>query len=278
MTRWNTLARKEIRGLFNNRSSKIGIGIVALVFVFGGYIAPTTVQDPSVVDVTIVDYDQFLRGILVFLVPLFGLLLGYRAVVGERAGGQLTLLLSFPHSRSDVVLGKTIGRGVVLVGTIVAGTLGAAALVEYPFGAVSLDRLVVFLGATSLYGTAFLTIGIGLSTVTASMRRATILTFGVFFLSVVAWPQLNGYFLDALQYVNLADDTLPDWARFIYGAEPTLLYERVMDTFIADVDSGAYLGPSAAWYLNGSTAVMLLAAWTVLPAIGGYVQFRRTDL
>jgi ABC-2 type transport system permease protein len=276
MTRWQTVARKEVRSLFSERTPKLGIGLVALVFVFGGYIVPTTV--PPVSDVTIVDLDQLLRGILVFLVPLFGLLLGYRAVVGERVGGQLVLLLSFPCSRLDVVLGKAIGRGVVLVGTITAGTLGAAALVEYPFGTVGLDTLAVFLGATVLYGVVFLMIGIGLSTVTASIRRGTVLTFAVFFLSVVAWPGLDGYFLQALQYVDLAGDTLPDWARFVYGAEPTLLYQRVMNTFVANVDSGPYLGPSAPWYLSGGVASVLLIAWVILPALGGYLQFRRTDL
>lgn len=278
MTRWTTIARKEVRSLFTSRTPKIGVGLVTLVFLLGGYIVPTTVQNPAVMDVTIGDYDQFLRGIVVFLIPLFGLLLGYRAVVGERVGGQLALVLSFPHSRADVVLGKALGRGLVLVATITAGTLGAAALVEYPFGTVSLDMLAIFLGATVLYGIVFLTIGIGLSTITVSMRRATILTFGVFFLSAVAWPQLDGYFLDALQYVNLAGDTLPDWARFVYGAEPTLLYQRVMDAFVADVHAGAYLGPSAPWYLGGGTAAVLLVAWALLPALGGYLRFRRTDL
>jgi ABC-2 type transport system permease protein len=276
MTRWQTVARKEVRSLFSERTPKLGIGLVALVFVFGGYIVPTTV--PPVSGVTIATLDQILRGILVFLVPLFGLLLGYRTVVGERVGGQLVLLLSFPCSRLDVVLGKAVGRGVVLVGTITAGTLGAAALVEYPFGTVALDTLAVFLGATVLYGVVFLMIGIGLSTVTAWIRRGTVLTFAVFFLSVVAWPGLDAYFLQALQYLDLAGDTLPDWARFVYGAEPTLLYQRVMNTFVADVSAGPYLGPSAPWYLGGGVATVLLIAWVVLPAVGGYAQFRRTDL
>lgn len=278
MTRWTTVAQKELRSFFTGRTPKIGVGLVALVFVFGGYITPTTVENPAVMDVTIADLDQVLRGIIVFLVPLFGLLLGYRAVVGEREGGQLALVLSSPISRADVVLGKTLCRGLILVTTLTAGTLGAAALVDYPFGTVALDTLIIFLVTTVLYGVVFLTIGIGLSTLTASTRRATILTFGVFFLFVVAWPGLEGYVLDALQYLNLAGDALPDWARFVYGAEPTLLYQRVMDAFVADVNTGAYLGPSAPWYLGGGTAVVLLAAWAVLPVVGGYVRFRRTDL
>ena len=278
MSRWQPIARKEIRGLFTSRAPKIGVLLVAFVFVMGGYVVPTMVQNPTVVDVSIVDYARLLRGTVVLLVPLFGLLLGYRAVVGARTGGQLTLLFSFPYSRRDVVLGKAIGRGLVLVATITAGTFGGAALVHYPFGTVSLGTLAVFLGATTLYGLVFLTIGIGISTITASIRRATVLTFGVFFLSAVAWPQLDGYFLDALQYVNLAGDTLPDWARFVYGVEPTLLYQRVIDAFVANAHAGPYLGSSSPWYLGGGVAVGLLVVWVLVVSVGGYLQFRRTDL
>lgn len=278
MSRWRTVARKEIRGLFTGRTPKVGVGLVAAVFVFGGYITPTTVSEPGVTTVTLVDLDRFLRDVVVFLVPLFGLLLGYRAVAGERERGQLALVLSFPFSRADIVLGKALGRGSVLGATLTAGILGAAALVEYPFGTVAVDTLAVYLGATLLYGAAFFAVGIGLSTVTASTRRATVLAFGTFFLSTVAWPGLRGYFLDGLQYVGLAGDSLPDWARFVYGAEPTLLYGRVMDAFVADVARGPYLGPSAPWYLGGGPAVVLLVGWVVAPAVAGYVRFRRTDL
>lgn len=275
MTGWPTVARKEVRGQIGSRTGKLGIALVTLVFVLGGYIAPTTASDP-----TMTDYDGFLRGILLFLVPLFGLLLGYRAVVAERVAGQLTLSLSFPYSRADIVLGKAVGRGLVLLGTITVGVLVGAVLVDYPFGTIDLSTLASYLGATALFGLAYLTIGIGLSTVTSSLRRATVLTFGVFFLSVVAWPQLDGIFLQALEFLNLASDELPHWAVFIHGADPSILYQRVLDTYVSPnkIKSGAYLGSTGPWYLQGGPAVGLLLGWIIFPMVGGYLQFRRTDL
>lgn len=275
MSGWIPVARKEVRGLVGNRTAKIGVALVALVFVLGGYVVPTSVSDP-----TMADYDSFLRGIVLFLVPLFGLLLGYRAVVAERAAGRLTLLLSFPHSRSDVVLGKAVGRGLVLVVALSVGVLGGAALVEYPFGTVDPGTAAVYLGATLLYGNAFLSIGVALSTLTASLRRATVLTFGTFFLFVVAWPQLDGFLLQGLEYLNLAEDRLPDWARFLHGAEPSMLYGRVLDSFVTTnrLQSGTYLGVGGPWYLGGETAAVLLFGWVLLPALAGYLRFRGTDL
>jgi ABC-2 type transport system permease protein len=275
MTGWPTVARKEIRGLLGSRTGKAGVGFVTLVFVLGGYLVPTVTAEP-----TMADYDGFLRGVVLFLVPLFGLLLGYRAVVAERATGRLTLTLSFPHSRADVVLGKAVGRGLVLVGTITAGGCLGAGLVAYPFGSVDLGTLANYLTATVLFGLAFLAVGLGLSTVTASLRRATVFTFGVFFLFAVAWPQLDGVFLQALEYLQLADDDLPDWAVFLHGLEPGMLYRRVLDTFVSPnrLRSGAYLGAPWPWYLRGSLATGLLVGWVVVPTIAGYLRFRETDL
>lgn len=272
---WLTVARKEIRGQLGSRTGKLGIGLIVFVFLLGGYVVPSTTFEP-----TMTDYDGFLRGILLFLLPLFGLLLGYRAVVAERAAGRLRLSLSFPYSRRDVVVGKAVGRGVVLAGTITGGVLVGAALIDYPFGTVALDTFLGYLGATVLFGLAYLAIGIGLSTVTASLRRATVLTFGVFFLSVVAWPQLDGYFLQALEFLNLASDELPDWAIFVHGADPSLLYQRVLDTYVSPnkLRNEAYLGSSGPWFLQGGTAVWLLVGWVVLPIVGGYLRFRGTDL
>lgn len=270
---WPTVARREVRGLVRTRTARGGVALVALVFVLGGYVLPTSVRDP-----TVVDYDALLRGVVAFAVPLFGLLAGYRAIVAERAAGRLALLLSLPHSRAGVVLGTFVGRGCVLVGTLAAGVLGGAALVAYPFGTVEPGRLAVYLGATLLFGLAYLAVGLGLSTLTASPRRATVLTFGVFVLSVVAWPQLPRLVLLGLDYLNLASDGLPDWALFVHGAEPGMLYRRVLDAFVAGVERGSYLGPDAAWYLRGGPAAVLLVGWVVAPTVGGYLRFRGTDL
>lgn len=275
MTRWSTIARKDIRGLVGSRTGKTGIGLVVLVFLFSGYLVPTTTSNP-----TMTDYDSFARGIVLFLVPLFGLLLGYRAVVGERATGRLTLTLSFPHSRADIVIGKFVGRGLTLSAALSVGILGGAVLIEYPFGSVTVETLLSYLFATVLFGLAFLAIGIALSALTTSLRQATVLTFGVFFLFVVAWPQLTGFLLQGLEYLNLANNTLPDWAVFVHGAEPSMLYQRVLDSYVSPnkLTSGAALGSVGPWYLQGGPAVLLLAGWIVTPTVTGYLQFRRTDI
>lgn len=272
MRRWQPIARKELRALWSDRAVKAGTALIAFVFVFIGYVLPTDVPVP-----TMADYDAAIRELLLFAIPLFGLLISYRAVVGERSSGRLTLVLSFPHSRAEVVLGKAIGRGALFTGTVAVGVLVGAALVAYPFGTVDVATLVAYLGATVLFGGAYLSIGLTLSTVTSSLRRATVLTFGLFFLFVVAWPQLDGLFLVALRYGGLAGETLPDWARLLYTAEPGMLYRRVLDAYVAS--GGTELRTTGRpWYLNGWAAVSLLHAWIIGPTLIGYTLFQRSDL
>jgi len=55
------------------------------------------------------------------LVPVIGLLAGYKAIAGERESGSLKFLLGLPHSRRDVVLGKVIGRAAVVTVAILIG-------------------------------------------------------------------------------------------------------------------------------------------------------------
>lgn len=270
---WRAIARKEVRGVLRPRSLKAGLAFVALVFVVGGYLLPTAIDDP-----TTTDFTGYVTQAVVLVVPLFGLLLGYKTIVAERASGRLTLLLSLPHSRREAVLGKFLGRGSILAAVVGVGVFGGVALAAYPFGTLEPWVALGYLLVTVLYGAAFLGTGIALSTLSRSNRVTTTATFGVFFLFVVAWGQLLTPLRLALDYVGWISDGLPDWALFAYGLEPTMLYRRVLDGLFAGVRTGPYLGPDASWYLGAWPALALLAAWTVLPVALGYARFRVTDL
>lgn len=61
--------------------------------------------------------------IATIFVPIIAMFVGYGAITKERETGSLKILLSLPHSRRDVILGKVIGRiavvGVPLIGAFV---------------------------------------------------------------------------------------------------------------------------------------------------------------
>lgn len=270
---WQVVARKEIRALSRTRRRKAGLGLVAFVFVMGGYLLPISVTSP-----TTTDFPGYMKRAVVLLVPLFGLLVGYKSIVAERASGQLQLLLSLPHSRRGSVFGKFVGRGFILVIVVTIGITIGSALVAYPFGSFEIGTFLAYVFVTLAYGLAYVSIGMAISTLTRSGRRATTATFGVFFLFVIVWTQLRTPFYLALEYLGVADDRLPDWALFLHGLEPGMCYRRIIDAFFANVESGPYLGADAPVYLGEWAALGLLLVWIVVPVGLGYMRFERTDL
>ena len=61
------------------------------------------------------------------LVPIVAIFVGFAAISKERTSGSLKLLLSLPHSRRDVLIGKVVGRCAVL-GVPLLAALGVTAL------------------------------------------------------------------------------------------------------------------------------------------------------
>lgn len=271
---WRPIARRELSGLLAGRTTKLGLAFVAFVFVGGGYAAGTPGSNA-----TVATYANLLSGVAPFVVGGLGLLAGYRSVVGDRAAGRLTLVLTLPHARSDVLIGKLLARGATVAATLAGGILVGGWLVEYPFGSVDLGLLAAYLAATVALGLALFGIGTALSTLTVSPRRATVGAFAVL-VAVTFWGQLRIPFLLVLDYFGLATPAggLPDWALFVHGAEPTAVYGRVVDAFVVGVERGPYLGPDASWYLGGAVAAALLVGWATLPLVAGYLRFRGTDL
>ncbi|QKY19292.1 ABC transporter permease subunit [Halolamina sp. CBA1230] len=271
---WAVVARKELRDVWGSRRTRWLLWGVAGLFLAGGYAVPL-LGSPSP---TSADFASFVVGSAALLVSLVGLLLGHRTIVGERASGELALLLSLPYDRLDVVVGKFLARWGALGAAIAVGVVGGAALTNYPFGSFEVGTVGAFLLGTLLYGAAFVGVGLAISTATTSTAVASSAAFGVFVLFVAVWSQLRGVFTAALDALGLADGTMPDWALFLYGAEPGMLYRRLVNGFFAGVEQGPYLGPDAPWYLGEWVAAGLLVVWALGPATLGYLRFRSTDL
>ena len=75
-----------------------------------------------------------LSSLTIFLVPLVALLISHDAIVGEMERGTMLLLLSYPVSRRQVLLGKFVGHLAILAFATVLG-YGTAALALAATGA-----------------------------------------------------------------------------------------------------------------------------------------------
>jgi len=96
----------------------------------------------------------------IFLIPLIALLLAYDAIVGEEEGGTLLLLMTYPLSKSQLLLGKFMGHGLTLalatlIGFGVAGIAIAALVEDVAIGALA-AAMGRFIGSTILLGWGFI--------------------------------------------------------------------------------------------------------------------------
>ncbi len=218
-------------------------------------------------------------GPLSLLVPLIGLLLGYKAIVGERETGQIKLLLGLPHSRRDVVLGKLLGRSAVAGLAVVAGFVAATVVIAGFGSGVTLAPLATLLVVTLLFALAYVSIGIGISAVSPAQGWATILVVAV----VGVFQALWGVIFFGIQAVFFDLGTpLPEWVRGIRAAAPPDAYRNALTAAlraVTDADVGPAASPSdAPVFLQDWFGFVWLALWTVVPLVVGYLRFRETEL
>ncbi|MFD1647551.1 ABC transporter permease [Haloarchaeobius litoreus] len=266
---WQFIARQDWSDTADQRSTKTLLALVSFVVLLSGYVYPVLTEGPH----TTATFSSYAVGWLTTLVPLVGVLLGYGAVVSERESGSLLLSLSLPISREDVVVGKYVSRTGLLAATIAGSMTLAGSLVVYPFGTLDLLPFLGFVVLTVLFGAVWTGIGIAVSLLVSTKRRALVLGVTVFFLLVIVWDTVVGALGLALEALGFTDGELPDPLQFVVGLEPGRLFRRITEGFI---DPSATV--DGAWYLSEWIALALFAAWLVGPLGLAYLRFSGVDL
>ena len=120
-----TIALKEFKDGLRNRwmlAMTLVFALFSLGLSFLGSAASGTLGFASLAS-TLVS----LSSLAVILIPLIALLVAYQAFVGEYEQGTLLLLLTYPLTRGQILLGKFFGQAGILAGAAILG-FGAAGL------------------------------------------------------------------------------------------------------------------------------------------------------
>ncbi|MCU4926049.1 ABC transporter permease [Halobacteria archaeon AArc-dxtr1] len=273
-------------------------GITGLISYFG---ADDLVQADATTEALVLLVSQITR----LVIPLIALILGWKAIAGERESGSIKVLLSLPHSRKDVILGKLVGRSAVLSFSLVIGFVLAAVVVAVVLGGFDIGDYVALLAMSILYAVAYTSIAVSLSSLTKSTTIAGAAMFGIFVLFYIVWNAIM-VALDMLmgrgtidgvaytQEVELPDGTtevlqnerLPDWALFVDMVDPGNAFQNTL-AFLSST-GGDELGTNypEVWFPDGQVpfylqdwfSFIILLLWIVVPLAIALYRFDRVDL
>ncbi|WP_458206915.1 ABC transporter permease [Haladaptatus sp. NG-SE-30] len=223
----------------------------------------------------------FLSAPATLFVSITAVVIAAKSVAGERENGSMKLMLSYPHSRRDVVLGKVLGRAVVLALPIVIGFAVAAIVVLAKYATFSPVDYVLFVLLTVLYAFAYISLVVGLSATTGSGARATAMAIGLFVVLELLWDVVPVGLLYLLEGRLVPIQEYPNWALFISGLTPSAAYSTAMGAVLPESPTAVLgIGPAGdvPFYLADWFGLVLLVAWAVVPVSLGYLRFRAVDL
>lgn len=270
------IAAKEIQESLRNRwvlAMTALLAALALSLTFLGS-APTGSVGARALDVVIVS----LSSLTIFLVPLVALLISHDAIVGETERGTMLLLLSYPVSRGQVLLGKFVGHLAILAFATVLG-YGTAAVTLAATGAAidsqSWAAFAAMIGSSILLGAVFIAIGYLISVLVRERATAAGIAIGVWLLFVVVFDMVLLGVLVADQGRMISSDIV----TALLLLNPTDVYRLL--NLAGGTNASAFSGMSG---LAGTVALgpakllCTLAVWTVVPLATSAMIFSRREL
>lgn len=266
------IAGKEVRDGMRNRwilATTLLLAAFALTLAFLGA-SPTGAVNVSPLAITIVS----LSSLSIFLLPLIALLLSYDAIVGEVDRGTMALLLAYPVTRWQVVIGKFLGHLAILAFATLVG-FGAAGVALWLGGdndPASWRAFAVLMLSSVALGGAFLAIGYVVSIAVRDRGAAGAIAIGVWLLFVLIYDM-------GLLGVLVADQGRIVSARMLdilLLLNPADAYRLLNLTGTEGVSTFAGLaGLAGQTGLSLASLIGALLAWIIVPLGGAVALFAR---
>ena len=221
-----------------------------------------------------------LLGISSILIPLIAIILGFSTISGETESGALYVVLSYPITRFEVLLGKLLGLGLVIVVAVFAGFGLGGIIITATVSGESWLSYLGFMGLTILLGFIILSLAICISAY--CKRRITSIGGG---LIIFFWGMIIGTVFMAIllgvgyNFTDMMTGNIPDWfwSEPLFSP-PDLNQFTVMRAFgMQDI---SIMGFKLSLPGFMSTGVLLLAhfIWFIIPVILGYYFFKKRDI
>lgn len=259
---WRVVAERNAVDPVRSRSIWVYAAVYVLLFGATAYIGATGIGTLA----------SGLASVAAFFVPLTALAAGYQEVAGSRQNGGLRVVLSFPHTRREVVVGTAVGRAVVLAALVTAGFLAAALVYLVRASVPDLGALAVAWALAVLLAAAMASFAVGISAGVRTTNRAAVLAFGSFLLFMGLWSQIPTAIRYVLNGFSFPRGPTPEWVAAFAQLNPTTAFQTAVRGLLGNPM------PVEAFYATEWFGVLVLVGWLVVPLAVGILRFERDDL
>jgi Cu-processing system permease protein len=270
-----TLALKELRDGFRNRwvaAAVIVLAILALALSILGS-APTGSVRVSELDIRVIS----LASLSVYLIPLIALMLSYDALVGEFERGTMMLLLAYPVTRWQIVLGKFLGHTLILLIAILGGYGGTVVILTLATGGGTegWQAYAVMMASSLVLGAVFIALGYFVSAIVRERATAVGAAIGLWLVFVVLYDLLLFGLLTLDEEQKIGQQLF----SMLMLVSPTDTYRILNLSLFEGVSEAAGIaGVASEAGLGGSLLVGAMLVWIVLPLGATVLVFQRHEL
>lgn len=296
---WQAVARKDFADAVRSRwlwaLSLLFIGVFSIPTVARLYFGTAQRQAGSNSGVVQLFIFFMKEGVAIF-VPLIAIVVAYAALSRERESGTIKLLLSLPHSRSDVVFGKVLGRSAVIALPIIVGFVVAGITLLPAASGFEAAKYVQFAFLTALLGVVFVGLSVGVSAASKTNRQAMVGAVGLYTLATFFWNPAASKIADGVKSVlGLSATDRIFVLLFMKLMNPVQAYKTLVDSIVMgsalearksmfgffifrDPAASKALGNQLPLAFSDPFTVVYLLFWLFVPVAIGLELFRRSDL
>lgn len=216
-----------------------------------------------------------LASLTIFLMPLIALLISYDAIVGEVERGCMLLLLTYPVTRRQIMLGKFVGHTAILAIATLIGYGGAGAAMAFggQGDAQSWQAFATLIVSSILLGAAFVALAYWISASVRERGTAAGVSIGLWLGFVVIYDVLlMGLLVASKGWIS--DQVFP----WLLLANPADVYRLLNLTAFDNVRQFSGMsGLSEQAQFTPAVLVAALLGWIAIPLVLANRKFARSE-
>ncbi|WP_091980571.1 ABC transporter permease [Pseudoalteromonas denitrificans] len=215
-----------------------------------------------------------LSSLAVFLIPLIALLLSYDSFVGEQESGTLLLLLTYPLSHKQLLLGKFLGQGAIITLATCLG-FGSAAILLFITSDVQniFSSFGLFILTATLLGLCFTAIAYVISLSVNEKSKAAGIALMIWFFFVLVFDlALLGIL------VGIEDGLSQNLLVQIMMFNPADLFRLINLSALDTSDVNGVLAVAINSSLSPMTLTLIMAGWILIPLSIASIIFKKKTL